>query len=392
MATPPNIMSCLSWNCRGLGNPQTEDELVALVTTKDPIIVFLMETKVEKFVLDRIGRRIHFANLFLVPCVNSGGGLALFWKSDVDASVQTSSECHIDVIINQEADDAWRFTGFYGDPETASRENSWDLLRSLSHRLNLPWLCMGDFNEILFANEKLGWLDRPERQMQGFRDALDYCALKDFGYTGFPYTWCNRRPGAQNTWIRLDRGVATIDWVLQFPASRIHHLDAFHSNHKPLLLCSDSEFKRFYRKGRPFQFEAMWLKDNTFEEVIKQSWEGVIDPNINWGFNRKLTACQLNLRNWNKNCFGHVRNTLAKKLKELKWAEEIGCYVSNPRKIYQLRDKIQKPKYREESMWKQRSRNAWLKEGDSNTRYFHSRANQRNKRNFISSLEDNAGI
>ena len=67
-----------------------------------------------------------------------------------------------------------------------------------------------------------------------------------------------------------------------------------------------------------------------------------------------------------------MRNTLAKKLKELKWAEEDGCYVSNPRKIYQLRDEIQKLKYREESMWKQRSRNAWLKEGDSNTRYFHS--------------------
>ena len=88
--------------------------------------------------------------------------------------------------------------------------------------------------------------------MQGFRDALDYCALKGLGYTGFPYTWCNRRPGDQNTWIHLDRGVATVDWVLQFPAFRIHHLDAFHSDHKPLLLCSDSEFKRFYRKGRPF--------------------------------------------------------------------------------------------------------------------------------------------
>jgi len=40
-------MSCLSWNYRRLGNPQTEDELVALVTAKDPKLVFLMETKVE---------------------------------------------------------------------------------------------------------------------------------------------------------------------------------------------------------------------------------------------------------------------------------------------------------------------------------------------------------
>ena len=87
-----------------------------------------------------------------------------------------------------------------------------------------------------------------------------------------------------------------------------------------------------------------------------------------------------------------MRNTLAKKLKEFKWAKEEGCYVSNPGKIYKLRDKIQKLKYQEESMWKQRSRNAWLKEGDSNTCYFHCRANQRNLHNFISGLEDNAGV
>ena len=38
-------MSCLSWNCRGLGNPQTVDELVTLVGKKDPNVGFLMETK-----------------------------------------------------------------------------------------------------------------------------------------------------------------------------------------------------------------------------------------------------------------------------------------------------------------------------------------------------------
>lgn len=109
-------------------------------------------------------------------------------------------------------------------------------------------MCFGDFNEILMANDKQGWLDRLERQMQRFCDAPNFCCLKDLGFNGFPFTWYNRRPRDQNVWIRLDKGVALVDWILQFPSSSIHHLDAFHSNRKPILLCSDSERNRFLQK------------------------------------------------------------------------------------------------------------------------------------------------
>ena len=117
-------MSCLSWNCCEIGNPQTEDEVVFLMTTKDPKLVFLMETKANKPILERVGRRIHFTNLFFIPHVNLGGGLALYWKSDFDMDVQPFSNRHIDAFINHGVDDAWHFTGFYGDLDTASWENS----------------------------------------------------------------------------------------------------------------------------------------------------------------------------------------------------------------------------------------------------------------------------
>ena len=87
-----------------------------------------METKADKPTLERVGRRIHFTNLFFVPYVNSGGGLALYWKSNFDVDVQSFPNHHIDAFINHGVDDAWRFIGFYGDPDTASRENSWSLL------------------------------------------------------------------------------------------------------------------------------------------------------------------------------------------------------------------------------------------------------------------------
>ena len=42
----------------------------------------------------------------------------------------------------------------------------------------------------------------------------------------------------------------------------------------------------------------------------------------------------------------------------------------------------------EEVMWKQRSRNNYLKEGDHNTSFFHTKASNRKQQNWIQGLED----
>ncbi|KAK7829046.1 hypothetical protein CFP56_029639 [Quercus suber] len=108
-----------------------------------------------------------------------------------------------------------------------------------------------------------------------------------------------------------------MDWFLHIPTSRIHHLECFHSDHRLILLISDAEQKRFYKKGRPFRFEAMWIKENSCEDVIKNSWVDVDDTNLVSVLLKKLTSHQDNFRTWN-------RVTLARKLKELSFAKEDG--------------------------------------------------------------------
>ena len=46
------------------------------------------------------------------------GGLVLYWKETMILKVETTSKNHIDCIIGKGSEGAWRFVGFYGEPNT----------------------------------------------------------------------------------------------------------------------------------------------------------------------------------------------------------------------------------------------------------------------------------
>ena len=60
-------------------------------------------------------------------------------------------------------------------------------------------------------------------------------------------------------------------------------------------------------------------------------------------------------------------------------------------RVQMLHDEIQKLMDMEERMWNQSEKLDWLKYGDQNTKYFHYWAMEKNKRNFISGLENEQG-
>ena len=134
----------------------------------------------------------------------------------------------------------------------------------------LPWCCIGDFNEIVKLEEMKGRLTRPNRQMRGFRSALDDCGLVDLQFRGFPLTWCNNRDPPFTTWVRLDRAIATMQWLHRFPMALVEHIDVSKSDHKCLWLdCTPPATTR--TKQRPFRFEKTWMADGGSKETIKKA-------------------------------------------------------------------------------------------------------------------------
>ena len=208
------------WNCCGLGNLHTEDQLVDWVWAKDPSVVFLAETSMDKARLEQVQRRLQFKNLFEVPRINKGGGLAIFWKEGFPLEIETYSKNHIDTTINKNTEKEWRFMGFYGEPDTNKRHKSWTKLRNLKTRGSASWLCTGDFNEITRQSKKQGGRPRPHHQMQLFHDALDECSFMDLGFVGFPFTW-HKHFAKFTIWERLDRAMATNEWFSMFPGTKV---------------------------------------------------------------------------------------------------------------------------------------------------------------------------
>ena len=168
--------------------------------------------------LEKLRCKIKYAGLFTIPSPGRGSGLALLWKSDISVWVDSFSRYHIDAVVNGTSPEPWRFTGFYGEPNTHYREEAWSMLRMLRSKPHLPWCCMGDFNKILQSEEKRGGRIRPHVLMQAFRDVLDVCGFADLGFTRPEFTWHSRRHG-HLIWERLDRGVANYDWLAKFPAA-----------------------------------------------------------------------------------------------------------------------------------------------------------------------------
>jgi hypothetical protein len=87
----------------------------------------------------------------------------------------------------------WRASFVYGEPRHDRRHEFSDLLHSMRSSWNGPWICCGDFNEVLSHDEYVGPRDRSDAQLLAFRDYLQHCGLADLGYDGPKYTSTNRQ-------------------------------------------------------------------------------------------------------------------------------------------------------------------------------------------------------
>jgi hypothetical protein len=199
----------------------------------------------------------------------------------------------------------------YGETQVAERHKTWDVLKFIKSSSPLPWMCIGDFNEVLHQHEHMGVAERSLGQIEGFRKALDVCELAYLGYVGNSWTYEKRVAGGSLCRVRLDRAVASAPWSTRFPMAIVSHLTGVNLDHFPIFLrWRESARQRRSTESKIFRYELMWEKHADFKPFLSNTWEERGKATSMQQLHQKLTDVSGSLENWGKTTFGNVQREI----------------------------------------------------------------------------------
>lgn len=165
--------------------------------------------------------------------------------------------------------------------------------------MNVPWLVVGDFNQVLHAAEKKGGRRQLRSDLEQLCRTVDECHLIDIGFSGPRFTWSNMREDLSNIQERLDRGLCNQQWLELFSDNVVSHLPRTVSDHLPLLIHPPKQ------RSRPpecrFQVLSAWFSHPQFVDVFQRAWEGDC-RNCLVSMDRFRSLAMY----WNINVFGNI--------------------------------------------------------------------------------------
>ena len=381
-------MKFIGWNCqgadRGLHSSKKMDYLANLMSSTKAQVCFVSETRSSKYTSSQLNNRFNIVDSLVVPSRGLSGGLWLLWTDEMQVDVKyadhhviLANAVHIASSVN------FVLVCIYGDPHHRLTKMIWDRITAFVHtNLGSPTVCMGDLNDILSPVDTTS-SNIYKSHLSSVSTYVKNCGLFDIGYSGPAYTWTNKRFSSTPIFERLDRCLVNAEWCGVFPTTNVFNLPIMFSDHAPILLSTDSQFRK---PKHTFKFENWWTFEEDYHTVAKTTWAS----SSNRPFHARTTNLAGSLRRWCRK-----KKPLSQQLTALQ--EEIGNIQMQPVQVQDhvleanLIDEYENTMTKQTEYYRQRAKKHWATQGDRNTSFFHNAVLKRTRRNRIVSINDNQG-
>ena len=379
-------MKIISWNIRGLNAKIKKSALKKIIARHDPHFIFIQETKVESFNPKIIKTIWNVENVgwLYTPSVGNSGGILSMWKEDFFKISSHRVENSWIAIHGHfpSLDFQGVMVNIYNPCCRLARSQIWASLEEYWANAQTPFLILGDFNEVLGPEDR-GSHEFSQGGAKEFEGFIQQTQLTEIPASDGWYTWFSGRAKS-----KLDRLLVNPEWFSKFPSIHVSLQKRNLSDHCPLIVKTDD----FDWGPKPFRFQNCWLSHTGCMKIIKEVWTKQPSASLN----DKLKEIKSRLKAWNSSEFGHID----RKIEELEEMIQYFDKISNGRDLMETelaeRRAAQAELWvwmkRKETFWAQQSRAKWLKEGDKNTKYFHTLASIRKKKNTILALSTNNGF
>lgn len=284
-----------------------------------------------------------------------------------------------------EQDKTFCVSAVYAFTNYNQRRNLW---RNLQTQHQLPWCFIGDYNVIIEAHEYQGAFQPARLPMNEFLQWSSNNHLIHLPTRGAFFTWSNGRRGSNHTKKRLDRTICNHLWIDMCTSISCSTLIKNRSDHFPILLDFQTNNVSF---ASQFRFMQMWSLHPDCKKIVESCWNKPVVGCPMFVLSKKLKNLKLVLKDWNKEIFENVQDSVKKAEEELNQFQmhinQVGYThtLANTEKTAQA--KLDSSLQIEEVFWKEKSRVKWHAEGERNTKFFHRIANIKNSTNLISILK-----
>ena len=128
---------------------------------------------------------------------------------------------------------SYTVTVIYAFNNLEDRIKLWKELEQIGSLMVHPWIVMGDFNNVINTNDRIGGNKVTEKEFRDLVEMMQVVGLFEADTMGAHFTWTNKQTTC-TIYSRIDRLVGNAAWFHKFHEAQVYVMNPHISDHSPI--------------------------------------------------------------------------------------------------------------------------------------------------------------